>query len=70
VLTTSAITPATYNVRVRAITEDQYLYAVSLQRQLDAEDFPLSEPVVVHNNVKNGIGVFCLYNEQLFTIHK
>ncbi|MEI6411196.1 MAG: DUF4249 domain-containing protein [Bacteroidota bacterium] len=61
---------ATYNVRVRAITEDQYLYAVSLQRQLDAEDFPLSEPVVVHNNVKNGIGVFCLYNEQLFTIHK
>jgi hypothetical protein len=59
---------ATYKVRVRALTETQYLYAVSRQRQLDAEDFPLAEPVVVHENMKNGIGVFCLFNEQVFTL--
>lgn len=59
---------ATYKVRVRALTETQYLYAVSRQRQLDAEDFPLAEPVVVHENMTNGIGVFCLFNEQTFTL--
>lgn len=57
-----------YDVHVRAVTEDYYLYAISQQRQLDSEDFPLSEPVIVHGNLTNGIGDFCLYSEQQFAI--
>jgi hypothetical protein len=57
-----------YEVRVQSITEDCYLYAISAQRKSDTEDFPLVEPVTVHKNVQNGIGIFCLSKTKVFKL--
>jgi hypothetical protein len=47
-------------VRFRHITEDEYLYRITESKRQASEDFPLVEPVIVHSNVKNGIGIFGL----------
>lgn len=57
-----------FTVSVRAITEEYYLWSISAQRKYDTEDFPFSEPVTTYSNLENGIGVFGLFDEQLFEI--
>jgi hypothetical protein len=47
-------------VRFRHITEDEYRYQITEKRRRDNEDLPLSEPVIVYENVVNGIGNFGL----------
>lgn len=47
------------NVKLTGITKDEYLYYVSLYRQRDSDDI-FSEPVQVHSNIENGIGIFSI----------
>ncbi|NBC05733.1 MAG: DUF4249 family protein [Bacteroidetes bacterium] len=49
-------------VELRVVSEEYYLYFTSLSRQHAAKGEPLSEPVLVFNNVKGGQGVFAGYS--------
>lgn len=57
-----------YQVSVRAITEEYYLWSISAERKYNAEDNPLAEPVTTYTNLDTGIGVFGLLHEQLFEV--
>ncbi len=62
---------STYDVVVRAITEDFYIFLLSSQKKSDAEDFGIFvEPVTLHSNVKGGIGLFGLSQAQRFVIEQ
>ncbi len=48
-------------VTVHAITEDWYLYSKSMKAFREGDEFNLfTEPVTVHSNMENGLGVFAL----------
>lgn len=51
-----------------SISEDRYLYLRSLDAYWNADGNPFAEPVVVHNNVENGFGIFTLSNRSRFTL--
>lgn len=52
--------PSQVKVRFRHITRDEYLYRITEAKRQASEDFPLVEPVIVHSNVQDGIGIFGL----------
>lgn len=58
----------TFEVRVRAITEEYYLWGISAKRKYDAEENPLAEPVTTYTNLDAGIGIFGLAHEQVFEV--
>ncbi len=41
-----------------SISKDMFLYLVSLDAQMQSNDSPFSEPVMIYNNIENGYGVF------------
>jgi Domain of unknown function (DUF4249) len=43
------------------LTEDYYQYSVGLAKYLENEFNPFAEPVLIHNNIQNGFGVFAGY---------
>ena len=48
-------------VTVHAVTEDWYLYSKSMWAFREGDEFNLfTEPVTVHSNIENGLGVFAL----------
>ena len=47
---------------LRTISKDYYLYYTSLTRQLENKDRPFAEPVIVFNNIENGLGIFAGFN--------
>ncbi len=49
-------------VRVSSITRDAYLFFKSYSAYGDSQYDPFAEPVVVHQNVENGHGIFSLQN--------
>ena len=53
---------------LRCITEDYYRYLISALQKYESEDTPLSEPVPAYNNLTNGIGIFGLFDEQVFEV--
>ena len=56
-------------VVVRSVTEDWYLYSKSLERFQVTQDFQLfSEPVTVHTNIENGLGVFGMATQGLVKV--
>jgi len=58
--------PGQIFVEIKGITKDYYLYARSLQRAENAEEFGLfREPVPVYNNIENGLGIFGLCAERV-----
>ena len=57
-----------FQVSVREITEEQYLWGISAERKYNSEDNPLAEPVTTYTNLDAGIGVFGLANEQIFEV--
>jgi hypothetical protein len=57
-----------FRVTVRAVTEDYYLNVITSQRKSDTNDTPLVEPVLVHSNMQNGIGVFALYAAKVILV--
>ncbi len=54
-----------HRVYVRSVTEDYYLYILSALRKSDADDLPLVEPVTVHHNLEQGLGIFGLGWEEV-----
>jgi len=50
------------------ISRDHYLYLRSFDASRNAEDNPFAEPVIVHNNIENGIGIFRTSNASRFRI--
>lgn len=47
---------------LRTVSKDYYLYYTSLTRQLENKDRPFAEPVIVFNNIENGLGIFAGFN--------
>lgn len=47
-------------IQLVSLTKDAYLYDRSLNQYYNAVDNPFAEPVVVHNNVEQGYGIFAL----------
>ncbi|MFK8102522.1 MAG: DUF4249 domain-containing protein [Saprospiraceae bacterium] len=45
-------------VELRAVSRAYYLYHNSLDRHIQAQENPLSEPVIVFNNIEGGYGIF------------
>ena len=58
----------TYQVFMRAVTEEYYLWSLSAQRKYNADDNPLAEPVTTYTNLDKGIGAFGLAHEQRFEV--
>ena len=49
-------------VELRSVSKEYYLYHSSLHRHVIAQANPLSEPVIVFNNIQNGYGTFSGYD--------
>ena len=47
-------------------TKDLYLYETTRSLNLDAQGNPFAEPVLVHNNMEGGFGVFTLHNSVVY----
>lgn len=47
---------------LRTVSDDYYLFHSSFTRQLSQSDSIIGQPIVLHNNVKNGLGSFAAYN--------
>lgn len=57
-----------YMIEIGEISKDYYDYMVSAQRALNAEEGGfLTEPVKIHSNINNGIGILGSYNTYRFT---
>ncbi|MEM9990245.1 MAG: DUF4249 family protein [Bacteroidota bacterium] len=52
----------TFEVELSTITADEYYYINSLNGSIDASDNPFVEPVIVHENIEGGHGIFTLTN--------
>ncbi len=50
------------HIELHSISEDYYLYAKSLGQYNFSKNDEFAEPVLVHNNIKNGLGVFGAYS--------
>lgn len=57
-----------FTVRVRNITEEYYKWSRSYQAKYDADENPLVEPVSVFSNLVDGLGVFSVSREKVFTV--
>ncbi|WP_298650665.1 DUF4249 domain-containing protein [uncultured Proteiniphilum sp.] len=56
-----------YIVEIGEISRDLYQYVISGNQAVNAEDYgPFSEPVRVHTNIENGIGILGAYNTYRF----
>lgn len=49
---------ATVTVRLFSISRDRYLFLRTLDLYSNAQDNPFAEPVVVHDNIEDGVGIF------------
>jgi hypothetical protein len=54
--------------RVKAVTEEAYLWGLSAKRKYDSEDFPLADPVTTYTNLDKGIGIFGLGHVLVFDV--
>ena len=64
--------------RLFTITEDCFLYLESVNKQKSKDDFPIedieinipiTEPVQIYSNIKNGLGIFAGINESSKTVY-
>ncbi len=55
-------------VELSNISRDNYLFIKSEAASREAQDNPFAEPVIVHNNIENGIGIFRSRNTTTFRI--
>lgn len=54
---------STFIFALRHVSKDYYLYRRSQALQSWVEDNPFAEPVPVHTNIRNGLGIFAGYNQ-------
>ncbi len=57
-----------FHVFIQTITEDRYLYEISLEAYENSKDNPFAEPAILYSNIENGSGLFSLTANSLFTI--
>lgn len=57
----------TIHLNIAQITPDYYNYSKTLEKQSYRDNF-LTTPSPVHNNIKNGFGIFAGYNARTFRI--
>lgn len=56
-----------YIIEIGEMTKDLYQYVISGNKAVNAEDYgPFTEPVRVHTNIENGIGILGAYNTYRF----
>lgn len=55
-----------YIIEIGEISKDMYQYIVSGNKATNTEDGGFSEPVQVHTNIENGIGILGAYNTYRF----
>lgn len=55
-------------VELSNISKDNYLFIKSEAASREARDNPFAEPVIVHNNVENGVGIFRTRNTTTYRI--
>ncbi|MDD2475190.1 MAG: DUF4249 domain-containing protein [Dysgonamonadaceae bacterium] len=55
-----------YIIEVGEFSKDMYQYVISGNKAANAEDAGFSEPVQVHSNIENGIGILGAYNSYRF----
>lgn len=46
---------------IKSLTKDTYNFLVSNEQYEESEYNPFAEPVVIHNNIENGYGLFSVY---------
>ena len=56
------------NVEILSITEEAYLYSLSLEQYYEAVDNPFAEPVTVPSNIEGGYGFFSLANSTIVKV--
>jgi hypothetical protein len=56
-----------YIIEIGEISKDMYQYLVSGNKAVNTKDVPFSEPVLIHTNIENGIGILGAYNTYQFT---
>jgi hypothetical protein len=52
--------PATLTIQLHVITKDRYLFLLSARLSEDVDDNPFAEPVIIHENIEGGYGIFSL----------
>ena len=59
-------------VKLKTLSPDKYYFERSRSIYTDAKDFPFTEPVVVHDNIEGGHGIFTVskVTERLVPINK
>ena len=60
--------PVKITAKLSSITADRYFYQVSYGKFNEADGNPFAEPVIIHENVTNGHGVFTLGKQSTFEI--
>lgn len=53
-------------IEIAEISKDLYQYVISGNKSIGSYDTPFTEPVQVHNNIVNGIGILGSYNTYRF----
>ncbi len=56
------------HISLKTLSEEYYLYHTSLIRQRAVENDPFAEPVLLFNNINNGVGNFSGYSTRVDTI--
>lgn len=59
---------ADFYVVLSTISKDKYQYLKSINEQRKYKDNPFAEPVFIHNNIENGLGIFAGYSSSIYKI--
>lgn len=57
-----------WDINLISITQDRYFFEKSLNIFYNSNDNPFVEPIVVHNNIENGHGIFTVESRSKFTL--
>ncbi|HMR42597.1 MAG TPA: DUF4249 domain-containing protein [Saprospiraceae bacterium] len=56
-------------IELRTVSREYYLYYLTLKRQADKNDLPLSDPTLNFTNIENGLGIFAGFSSAIDTIY-
>ena len=56
------------HVILYSLTKDKYFFEKSFNTYQNTNDNPFAEPIVVHNNIENGHGIFTLLSKSSFVL--
>jgi len=56
-----------YQIVLNSITSDLYLYLKTRERQISNIENPFIEPIEIHSNIQNGLGIFSGISPSIYT---